>query len=107
MDKMKTSKMEISPSQLRAHFVPESFDEESRSVEVVWTTGSKVKRWSWSRGEYFLEELSLKKDHVKLERLNLGAPVLNNHSSYTLESSIGVVEKAWISKGEGRAIIRL
>ena len=82
-----------------------TFNEEERTVEVVWSTGAKGKRYSWT-GAYY-EELSMKKDHVRLERLNQGAPVLNNHRSYDLSSNLGVVEKAWIKGKEGHALLRL
>lgn len=82
-----------------------SFNKEDRTVEVVFSTGSKGKRYTWS-GSYY-EELSLKKDHVRLDRLNAGAPVLNNHSSWDLKYSLGVVEKAWLKGKEARAILRL
>lgn len=82
-----------------------TFNSEDRTVEVIWSTGSKGKRWTWT-GSYF-EELSMKKDHVRLERLNAGAPVLNNHRSSGLEHNLGVVEKAWIKEKQGHAIIRL
>lgn len=82
-----------------------SFNKEDRTVEVVFSTGSKGKRWTWT-GSYY-EELSLKKESVRLDRLNAGAPVLNNHSSYDLKDSLGVVEKAWLKGKEARAILRL
>lgn len=104
MDK-ETKRIKVGPSQMRAEFMPETFDEEARTVEVVWSTGSKVKRFSWAHGE-FLEELSLKKEHVDLDRLNQGAPVLNNHQSWDLRDSIGVVEKAWLKSKAGHAKIR-
>lgn len=82
-----------------------TFNPEERTVEVVWSTGAKGKRYTWT-GAYY-EELSMKKDHVRLERLNQGAPVLNNHRSYDLSSNLGVVEKAWIKGKEGHAVLRL
>jgi hypothetical protein len=100
-----TQKIKIpTTTMMRAAFTPGSFNDEEKTVEVVWTTGAKVKRYTWTGS--FMEELSLKKDHVKLDRLNNGAPVLNNHSSYDLRDSIGVVEKAWIKDKQGHAIIR-
>lgn len=88
---------------VRADFQPGTFDEETRTVEVIWSTGAKGKRGHYNP---YYEELSMQKKHVRLERLNAGAPVLNNHSSYDLESSIGVVEKAWIKNGQGLAKVR-
>jgi len=99
------SKVKISPAKLGGQIRATSFNEEDNTIEVVWSTGAKGKRYTWS-GEYY-EELSMKKSDVQLERLNAGAPVLNNHSSYDLRSNIGKVEKAWIKNGEGLAIVRL
>lgn len=101
-----SKKIKLEKQQLRAGFVPESFDVEKNTVDVVWSTGSRVKRYSYFSGEY-VEELSMKKAHVRLDRLNKGAPILNNHNRYSLEDVIGVVESAKIEDGKGVATIRL
>lgn len=89
---------------LRAAVAPSSFDEEKRTVEVVWTTGAKgLRRSFW---EDYYEELSLDADAVRLQRLNDGAPLLAAHEAYSLDGVIGVVERAWIANGEGRAVVR-
>ena len=82
-----------------------TFNPDDRTVEVIWSTGAKGKRYTWT-GAYY-EELSMKKEHVRLERLNQGAPVLNNHRSYDLGSNLGVVESAWIKGKQGHAKLRL
>lgn len=89
---------------LRAAFAPATFDAEKRTVELVWTTGAKGLRRGWD-GEYF-EELEVSKKAIRLDRLNNGAPLLAAHESYSLRGVVGVVERAWIAKGEGRAIVR-
>ena len=43
---------------------------------------------------------------VRLDRLNSGAALLNNHQSSDLSNILGVVERAWIENGEGRARVR-
>jgi hypothetical protein len=43
---------------------------------------------------------------VRLDRLNSGAALLNNHQSADLSNILGVVERAWIENGEGRARVR-
>jgi hypothetical protein len=91
--------------QTRAMFAPDTVNVEERTVEVVWTTGAQVRRASWSRGDY-IEELSLAPGHVRLERLNNGAPLLDAHDSFSLRSQIGVVERAWLNGSEGRALVR-
>lgn len=81
-------------------------DKESRTIEVVWSTGYEGFRRGWEGGYY--ESLSLRPEHVDLSRLKNGAPVLNTHDSWDLRSVIGVVEDAWlVSDTEARARIRL
>lgn len=91
--------------QTRAMFAPDTVNVEARTVDVVWTTGAQVKRSDWARGDY-IEELSLTPGHVRLDRLNAGAPLLNSHENGSLSAVIGVVERAWIEGGEGRATVR-
>lgn len=90
----------------RAGFVPKSFNKEKRTVDVVWTTGSKVLRSPWW-GEAYYEELQVDEKSIRLDRLNSGAPLLNNHSNYSLEDVIGVVESASLRDGKGYATVRL
>lgn len=91
---------------IRAAFEPTTFNEEKRTVELTWTTGSEVRRYDWNRDRYFIERLKVDKESVDLSRLENGAPLLANHSRYSLEDVIGVVERAWIDKGVGKAIVR-
>lgn len=100
-------KIKLQPTHIRALIEPRTFNREQNTVEVTWTTGAKVKRFDFWEGRYFLEELSLSEEHVNLERLNAGAPLLNNHNSYSLRDVIGVVESAEIKEGKGVAKVRL
>lgn len=98
------------PQQTRlATFEPASFNPEARTVEVVWTVGARVKRYDYWNDEWYEEELDLSDKSVDMGRLQSGAaPVLDSHRVYAgLEAVIGVVEKAWIKDGEGRATLRL
>jgi len=89
----------------RAFFAPETANNEDRSIEITWTTGATVFRSSMWDGPYY-EELAVDTQSVRLDRLNSGAPFLNSHDSSSLESVIGVIERAWIEGGEGKAIVR-
>ncbi|PQO21768.1 peptidase U35, partial [Rhodobacteraceae bacterium WD3A24] len=53
----------------------ETVNEEARTVDVVWSTGSErvVPRFF---DEAFIEQLSMDDGAVRLDRLNNGAPVL-------------------------------
>lgn len=84
-----------------------SLNEDARTVDVVWTTGAGVRRYDWDRGEYYLEKLSLDPEHVRLERLNTGAPVLNSHRGYGIESILGVVEDGTASLSGKRGLATL
>lgn len=83
-----------------------SFDEAAGTVELVWSTGSTVRRFDYWEGEYYEEALSMAPEAVNLTRLNSGAPLLNAHNQYDLSSVIGVVERAWLENGVGKAVVR-
>lgn len=90
-----------------ARIMSDSVNEESREVDVVWTTGAIVRRSDWYEGDYN-EELSLDEGACDLTRFNAGAPVLDSHNSYELESVLGSIVDgtALIANGEGRARVR-
>jgi len=85
----------------------ESVNMEARTVEIVWTTGATVRRWSWTDGE-IEESLEVTPQAVDLARLNAGAPFLNSHNSHELDAVLGVVVdgSARIEGGMGYATIR-
>src|ERR1051326_8475250 len=90
---------------------PQTADAEARTVEMVWSTGAKVRRYDFWSDETYEEELSLDPAHVDMSRLTSGAPVLNTHDRFDLSGVIGVVDRAWIESkdgvAEGRAVVRL
>lgn len=92
-----------------ANVLPSSYRDADRSIEIVWTTGSKGLRFDWYDGEYYEEELSLELGAVRLERLNAGAPLLNSHQDYDLSAVLGSVVpgSVTIANGEGKARVRL
>lgn len=81
-------------------------NEAERTVELVWSQGADVTRTDWWTGKRYIERLSMDTAHVDLSRMQQGAPVLNTHSRYDVRDVIGVVERAWIEGGEGRALVR-
>ena len=86
-----------------------SIDTEARTVEVTFTTGATVRRrryTGWDTSVPFDESLDVSERAINLTRLNAGAPALDSHSAYSTFSQVGVIERAWIVKGEGRALIR-
>ena len=93
----------------REPILPATVDTETRSVDVVFTTGAPVRRrrWTgWDTSVPFDEILEVSDRAVDLTRLNAGAPALDSHSVWSSHSQVGVVERAWIEGKEGKATIR-
>jgi len=88
----------------KASFLPKTIDLDKRTIDVCWSTGATVRRYSWS-GQ-INESLSMESSAVDLKRLNAGAPLLDTHKSWDLRSQMGVVEKAWLKDGKGYATVR-
>jgi len=85
----------------------ETADEQARTVDVVWTTGARIRRRRlWD--EDIDEELVVDAGAVRLDRLNAGAPFLNTHNAFDLDAIIGVVVEgsARIADGKGIATVR-
>ena len=91
-----------------AELAPNTADTDTRTVEVVWSAGARVRR-STLFGEPYDEELSLDPAHVRLDRLNAGAPFLKVHEIDTLDAVIGSVVpgSARIENGRGIASVRI
>lgn len=91
-----------------ARALPDTYNADKRTVDVTFTTGSRVLRYSWVLDGYYYEELSMDPKAIRMDRLQNGkAPVLDTHSAYSLSSQIGVVDSADIENdGKGRATLR-
>jgi hypothetical protein len=77
---------------------------ETRTVDLVWTTGAGVQRYDWYNDRYYIEELSLDPKHVRMGRLESGrAPLLNTHQRYDLSSVFGVIRSAALAAAQGVA----
>ncbi|WP_420857668.1 prohead protease/major capsid protein fusion protein [Marivivens marinus] len=100
--------IEIPALRRMAELAPNSADTDARTVEVIWSAGARVRR-STLFGEPYDEELSLDPDHVRLDRLNAGAPFLKVHEVDTLDAVIGSVVpgSARIENGRGIAQVRI
>jgi hypothetical protein len=103
---MSTQTRTIPKLSTRAAFVPSTLNEEARTVELTWSTGARVLRTDWWTETQWVEELSMNPEHVRLDRLNAGAPLLPDHNGHSIRDVLGVVEKAWLVGNEGRALVR-
>ncbi|MEG9884408.1 MAG: HK97 family phage prohead protease [Hyphomicrobiales bacterium] len=101
------TKIDLPILQRTAVMSPETANEDERTIDVVWSSGSRVRRKTWE-GRSYDEELSLEPDHVNLDLLNAGAPVLDCHERWKISAVIGSVEmnSARVESGQGVATIR-
>jgi hypothetical protein len=67
-------------------------NDEARTVEVVFSTGAAVTRMDYWSGKRYREVLSIKPEHMRLERMNAGAPLLDAHSAWSVGDVLGTVE---------------
>lgn len=92
-----------------ATLVPSTFNEADNTVEVVWTTGSRVRRYDWWTETAYEEELAVTPEAVDMSRFEAGTvQVLDGHRVYGgVSSIIGIAIRGSIENGEGRATLRL
>jgi len=91
---------------LAAEILASQPEQQGRVRDVVFYSGAKVQRLDWWTGDKWWLSFSMKPEDVKLDRLNVGAPVLNSHGRFTLNDQIGVVEKGWLDGGKAKATLR-
>lgn len=89
----------------RAAFVPGSVSDDSRTATFVASTGARGLRRPVF-GEDYYEELEISEQAIRLGRLNNGAPLLKDHSQHTVDTVIGVVERAYIEAGNLMVVVR-
>lgn len=111
MTKLNLRKMPDSlPMQMQeVRLLPSGVDTETRTLDMVWTTGATVRRRryvGWDTVVPFDEILLVSDKAIDLSRMNAGAPVLDSHSVWSTFSQVAVVERAWVDGGEGKAKIR-
>jgi len=92
-----------------AQLVPTTYNEADNTVEVVWTTGSRVRRYDWWTDKPYEEELAVTPEAVDMTRFEAGTvQVIDNHRMQGgVQSIIGIALNGSIVNGEGRATLRL
>lgn len=105
--KLKQRKVQLPQFAMRAQITPSSFNQEARTIEIVWSVGKKGLRGSY---EPYFEELSMAPEHVRMGRLQSGnSPFTDNHDS-RYRGNVAVLGKilsAKIENGVGTATVRL
>jgi hypothetical protein len=83
--------VKMPPLSVRADLGPRSIDEDSRTVELIITTTTGVRRRDFWTGKEYVEVLSMDPAHIRLDRLNDGAPLLDSHNSFSVADQLGAV----------------
>lgn len=83
----------------------DTFNEDDRTVEVCWSTGAAVKRYSWDEG-YYMEELQVDAKSIRLERFS-AMSLLDTHDNYSMDSRLGTVVPGSVRFQNGKAYARI
>ena len=87
-----------------ASIVPSSANDDKRTVDVLYYSGAPVDRYDyWTDTAYVL---NFEPGGGDLSKLNSGAPVLDNHSSYSISDQVGKVLKATSEDGKHYATLQ-
>jgi len=80
-------------------------ERDERTATLTWYTGALVRRYD-ARGPFEMR-FSMEPGAVRMGRLASGsAPLLNSHRDFTVDDVIGVITRAWIENGQGKATVR-
>ncbi|MGE5646734.1 MAG: hypothetical protein ACM336_13175, partial [Acidobacteriota bacterium] len=80
-------------------------DRDERTATLTWYTGASVRRYD-ARGPFEMR-FSMEPGAVRMGRLASGAaPLLNSHRDFTVDDVIGVIARAWVENGQGKATVR-
>lgn len=98
------------PTLMRAAvLVPSTYNEADNTVDVVWTTGSRVRRYDWWTETQYEEELAVTPEAVDMSRFDAGTvQVIDGHDVYGgVKSIMGIATRGSIVNGQGLATLRL
>jgi hypothetical protein len=102
-------KLQMPMLDIRADVNPENINEGNRTVDLVWSAGSRVMRsanW-WTGESAYFEELSMEAAHIRMDRFDKGVvPLLDTHSGWSLSSQLGIAERGWLENGTGKATVK-
>ena len=104
---MEPRTVQMAPLSIRAEIPTRSINEDDRSVELIFTTGAGVPRMDFWTGAQYIEELSLKPEHIRLNRLNDGAPLLDSHANWSVADQLGAVIPGTAQLSKKQATVRV
>jgi len=92
-----------------AELVPSTFNDQDNTVDVVWTTGARGRRYDWWTETQYEEELAVTPEAVDMTRFEAGTiQVFDSHRTYGgVGAILGVAIRGAIENGVGTATLRL
>jgi len=94
---MESRTVKLPPLSMRADIGPRSINDSQRTVDLILTTTAGIRRKDWWTGEEYVEVLSMDPAHIRLDRINGGAPLLDSHSAYSVSDILGTVVPGSVS----------
>ena len=86
----------------------DSFNENERTFEIVFSTGAKYRRYDWRRDRFYDEALSIDAAHIRLDRINSGrAPFALDHRTYSVDTIVGTIVEGSVEARNGELIGRV
>ena len=70
------------------------------TAELVFSAGASGRRYDYMRDRAYIEELVVDESSIRLDRMHRGAPLLDSHNAWSLNSTLGVVDQPVISNGQ-------
>ena len=91
-----------------AAFAPDTWDDGDSTVDCVFYSGAIVPRVDFWTGEPYDLVLSLEPGAIRMDRLNNGAPVVDNHNTFgSIRDQLGVVKPGTARVEKGKAVATL
>ena len=104
-----TDPRNMPPLSRGAVLVPSTYNADDNTIDVVWTTGSSVRRYDWYNDTMYEEALLVTPEAVDMSRFDAGTvQVLDGHDTGGgVNAIIGIALRGSIENGEGRATLKL
>lgn len=103
---METKEIKIQISHTRAAIIPNSYNKEAGTFDVVFATETPIPAHHWDLGDY-TEILSCDVKHIRMARAEQGLPVFDSHYPRNAMVQLGRAENIKFANGQGTATIRL
>jgi hypothetical protein len=85
----------------------ETLDDQARTVDVLFYTGTTVLRYDWLREELYYLRFKMAKESFDLSILKAAGQVLDGHRNLSVEDVFGVIKDAWWDEKRNAPVARM